>query len=138
MKKEKAVIVDIDGTVATRTNRDPYDYSKVLDDAVKPDVIEVVASLWRSGHTIIFVSARDDSCYDDTFEWLRLHCPPARKLFMRKTGDIRNDGVVKREIYEELIKPNWDVLCVLDDRQKVVDMWRSIGLTCLQVDYGDF
>ena len=135
---QKAVIVDIDGTVATRTNRDPYDYSKVLDDAPKPDVIEVVNCLWKAGHKIIFVSARDDSCYDDTFEWLRLHCPPFMKLFMRKTGDTRNDGVVKREIYEELIKPNFDVVCVLDDRQRVVDMWRSIGLTCLQVDYGNF
>jgi len=135
---QKAVIVDIDGTVATRTNRDPYDYSKVLDDAPKPDVIEVVKSLWKSGHKIIFVTARDDSCYDDTFEWLRLHCPPFMKLYMRKTGDTRNDGVIKREIYDELIKPHFDVVCVLDDRQRVVDMWRSIGLTCLQVDYGNF
>jgi uncharacterized HAD superfamily protein len=135
---QKAVIVDIDGTVATRTNRDPYDYSKVLDDAPKPDVIEVVSSLWKAGHKIIFVTARDDSCYDDTFEWLRLHCPPFMKLYMRKTGDTRNDGVIKREIYDELIKPNFDIVCVLDDRQRVVDMWRSIGLTCLQVDYGNF
>lgn len=135
---QKAVIVDIDGTVATRTNRDPYDYSKVLDDAPKPDVIEVVNSLWKAGHKIIFVTARDDSCYEDTFEWLRLHCPPFMKLYMRKTGDTRNDGVIKREIYDELIKPNFDVVCVLDDRQRVVDMWRSIGLTCLQVDYGNF
>jgi hypothetical protein len=135
---QKAVIVDIDGTVANRTNRDPYDYSKVLDDAPKPDVIEVVNSLWKSGHKIIFVTARDDSCYEDTFEWLRSHCPPFIKLYMRKTGDTRNDGVIKREIYDELIKPNFDVVCVLDDRQRVVDMWRSIGLTCLQVDYGNF
>jgi len=138
MNKQRAVIVDIDGTVATRTNRDPYDYSKVLDDASKPDVVEVVASLWRSGHAIIFVSARDDSCFDDTYEWLRLHCPPTMKLFMRKTGDIRSDDIVKREIYETHIKPEWNVVCVLDDRQRVVDMWREIGLTCLQVDYGDF
>jgi hypothetical protein len=89
---QKAVIVDIDGTVANRTNRDPYDYSKVLDDAPKPDVIEVVSSLWKAGHKIIFVTARDDSCYDDTFEWLRLHCPPFMKLYMRKTGDNRNDS----------------------------------------------
>jgi hypothetical protein len=60
------------------------------------------------------------------------------KLFMRKTGDIRSDDIVKREIYETHIKPEWNVVCVLDDRQRVVDMWREIGLTCLQVDYGDF
>jgi hypothetical protein len=135
---QKAVIVDIDGTVATRLDRTPYDYTKVLNDIPKPDVIEVVNSLWKSGHKIIFVTARDDSCYDDTFEWLRIHCPPFIKLYMRKSGDNRNDGVVKREIYDELIKQNFDVVCVLDDRQRVVDMWRSIGLTCLQVDYGNF
>ena len=27
---------------------------------------------------------------------------------------------------------------VLDDRKQVVDMWRSLGLTCLQVADGDF
>ena len=134
----KTVIVDIDGTVATRTNRTPYDYTKVLDDATKPDVIEVVKALWEAGNEIVFVSARDDQCYDDTFEWLRLHCPPFTKLYMRKTGDLRGDGVVKREIYETHIKPYSEVLCVLDDRQRVVDMWRSLGLTCLQVDYGNF
>jgi hypothetical protein len=110
----------------------------VLDDAPKSDVIEVVASLWRAGHKIIFVSARDDSCFNDTFEWLTLNCPPFIKLYMRKTGDTRSDGVVKREIYENLIKPEYNVLCTIDDRQRVVDMWRSIGLTCLQVDYGNF
>ena len=138
MKKNKAIIVDIDGTVATRTGRTPYDYSRVLEDAPKPDVIEIVAKMWEAGYSVIFVTARDDKCFDDTYEWLRKHCPPFVKLFMRKTGDIRNDGVVKREIYESFIKPEYDVLCVFDDRQRVVDMCRSIGLTCLQVDYGDF
>jgi hypothetical protein len=135
---KSVIIVDIDGTVATRTNRDPFDYSKVLDDAPKPDVIEVVTALWRAGHSIIFVTARDDSCFDDTYRWLTLNCPPFIKLYMRKTGDTRNDGVIKREIYEQFIKPEYNVLCTIDDRQRVVDMWRSIGLTCLQVDYGNF
>jgi len=31
-----------------------------------------------------------------------------------------------------------DILCVFDDRQKVVDMWRKNGITCFQVNYGDF
>jgi hypothetical protein len=57
---------------------------------------------------------------------------------MRKYGDYRKDYVVKREIYEQLIAPDYDILCVLDDRNSVVDMWREIGLTCLQVAPGDF
>jgi hypothetical protein len=57
---------------------------------------------------------------------------------MRKSGDYRKDYEVKKEIYETYIKDKFNVLCVLDDRQSVVDMWRSLGLTCLQVNYGDF
>ena len=135
---KSAIIVDIDGTVATRTDRGPFEYSKVLSDAPKLDIIEIVTALWRVGHKIIFVSARDDSCFDDTYKWLTMHCPPFEHLFMRKSGDDRNDGVVKREIYEHHIQPQYNVLCTIDDRQRVVDMWRSLGLTCLQVDYGDF
>jgi hypothetical protein len=31
-----------------------------------------------------------------------------------------------------------DIVCVFDDRQKVVDMWRDMGLTCMQVAPGNF
>jgi hypothetical protein len=57
---------------------------------------------------------------------------------MRKYGDFRQDSIVKREIYERFIAPDYDILCVLDDRNSVVSMWREIGLTCLQVAEGDF
>jgi hypothetical protein len=30
------------------------------------------------------------------------------------------------------------ILCVFDDRQKVVDMWRDNGIDCFQVAPGDF
>ena len=134
----KVIIVDIDGTVAEKTDRHIFDYKKVLTDSPKPEVIEVVNSLWKSGYKIIFLSGRPDSCFDDTYEWLRLNCPPFVKLLMRKTGDNRKDAEIKKEIYFNQIQPNFDVLCVIDDRQQVVDMWREIGLTCLQVAPGDF
>jgi len=42
-------------------------------------------------------------------------------------------------MYERLVPGTYDVLLVLDDRNQVVDMWRKeLGLTCFQVDYGDF
>lgn len=134
----KVILVDIDGTVSHRTNRDPFEYDKVLDDRPDAQTIDVITSLWRSGYRIVFISARDDSCFNDTFEWLRLNCPPFIKLFMRKTGDYRKDSIVKQEIYEELIKPNYEVFCVFDDRNMVVEMWRSLGLKCFQPEYGDF
>ena len=134
----KLVIVDIDGTVAHRTDRDPFEYDKVLDDRPDNETIEVITALWRAGYKIIFISARDDSCFDDSYEWLRLHCPPFIKLYMRKTGDLRKDAIIKEEIYREHIEPFYDVFCVFDDRNQVVDMWREIGLKCFQPEPGDF
>ena len=57
---------------------------------------------------------------------------------MRSTEDNRKDAVVKREIYDNWIKDKYNVLAVFDDRNQCVDMWRGLGLTCLQVDYGNF
>jgi hypothetical protein len=57
---------------------------------------------------------------------------------MRKTSDMRKDAVVKEEIYNENILDKYNVLLVLDDRNQVVDFWRSKGLTCFQVAPGDF
>ena len=134
----KVILVDIDGTVAHRTDRDPFEYDKVLEDRPDNETIEVITVLWRAGYKIIFISARDDSCFDDSYEWLRLHCPPFIKLYMRKTGDLRKDAIIKEEIYREHIEPFYDVFCVFDDRNQVVDMWREIGLKCFQPEPGDF
>ncbi len=58
---------------------------------------------------------------------------------MREDGDRRKDIVFKKEIYHEFLKDAYDVIFVLEDRDRTVHMWRKeIGLTCLQVDYGDF
>ena len=55
-------------------------------------------------------------------------------LEMRSEGDRRDDVTVKYEMmYDYKFMPE-DVLCILDDRQGVVDMWRENGFRCLQVD----
>jgi len=59
-------------------------------------------------------------------------------LYMRTEGDYRDDAVVKYELYVQYIAPTFDVAVVLDDRNRVVRMWRQVGLTCLQVEDGDF
>lgn len=75
---------------------------------------------------------------EQTQKWLIDRGIHWNALFMRKDGDMRNDAIIKKEIYEENIKGRYEVLFVLDDRNRVVDFWRSIGLICLQVAPGDF
>lgn len=136
---DDAVIVDIDGTLATMTGRAPYDWSRVHEDAPVEAIVELVGLL-RQGHQIIFMSGRDEACRQATEEWLDLHVDRSddEPLHMRPRGDKRRDSAVKAELFDAHVRDHFNVRYVLDDRQQVVDMWRAIGLTCLQVAEGNF
>jgi predicted kinase len=136
-----AVLVDIDGTLARMVARKPFDWDKVATDAPMDDVIDLVNTLRVAGAEIVFLSGRDGSCYEATREWLARHVGPwtvSAHLHMRAPGDNRKDSVVKREIYEGKIRNYYNTWLVLDDRNQVVEMWRGLGLRCLQVAPGDF
>lgn len=133
-----AIIVDIDGTLAHVAGRSYYDYSRVLEDSVDEVIRDLVVRL-SSDYRVIMVSGRDHLCYDDTVQWLKRHDIPCDQLLMRADDDKRHDYIVKREIYENHIKDNYNVQLVLDDRNQVVDMWRNeMGFKVLQVAFGDF
>lgn len=138
VENPKAIIVDIDGTLAHMNGRTPYDYSKVKNDVCDVFIRDIVQKYYKDNFDVLVVSGREDYCKDDTRDWLWKNDIPATKLFMRKSGDRREDSIVKKEIYENEIKSNWSVFIVLDDRSRVVDMWRSLELKTLQVEPGDF
>lgn len=136
-----AVIVDIDGTVAKMNGRSPYDYSLVHTDLPHVPVVRLVQDLAIAGEQIIFCSGREDSCRDETAAWLLDNLGgwvENAPLLMRPSKDGRDDSIIKRELYEEHIEGNYNIRFVLDDRDRVVDAWRAMGLTCFQVEAGDF
>lgn len=139
-KKGNAIIVDIDGTLAHRCDRNWFEYDKVDQDHLDIAVYGIVEAFQKKGYTILIVSGREGTevCRQKTLAWLDKHEVPYYDLMMRKEGDFRRDSIVKKEIYDTLIKDKFDVEFVLDDRQQVVDMWREIGLKCLQVAEGNF
>jgi len=133
-----AILVDIDGTLAHNDgHRSFYDYSRVYDDKVKYEIAGIVKR-YMPTHRVIIMSGRDDSSLDETRRWLDDNRIDYDEIHMRKTGDQRKDSIVKMELFDEFVRGQYDVDFVLDDRQQVVDAWRSIGLTCLQVAPGDF
>lgn len=135
------ILVDIDGTLALRGDRSPHDHDSAMEDAVNWPIVRLCDALHKGGvFDIIVVSGRDE-CYRDITEyWFNTHSilPYRQHIYMRPAGDNRPDEVVKRELYEKEIHPQYKVWYVLDDRNKVVKMWREIGLVCLQVAEGDF
>jgi predicted kinase len=140
-EKKDAVIFDIDGTIAHNNgHREFFDYTKVYDDEVIQSIVDLIPCFRSRGYYIIFLSGREDTCMEDTRRWLNNKCDFYFNygLLMRPEHDFRKDWVVKWELYETLVKPSFNVKYVFDDRNQVVNMWRKIGLTCLQVADGDF
>jgi predicted kinase len=133
-----AWLVDVDGTLALHGERNPFDLTKVLEDTIADPVRDLVQGLAAMGFGIVVMSGREDSCRQDTWNWLTEHGIPFHELHMRETGDHRNDSIVKREMFMRDVAPRWNVRGSLDDRDRVVAMWRELGLTCAQVASGDF
>lgn len=137
----KAVLVDIDGTVASMKGvRNPHDYHLVSNDKPVRVIVDLVKMIRSNGFKIVFLSGRTDRCRDDTQRWLSRHIghKHSEPLFMRKDGDMRKDSIVKRELFDEYVRNQYDVQFVLDDRDQVVKGWRALGLVCLQVADGSF
>lgn len=142
-----------DGTKKAKPDWDSF-HAACVDDAPHEDVIDILTSLVRGPEdgcrncgelrevwrTVYFLSGRNDVVRTETVEWLQKHVPEYlgfadydTHLVMRKAGDRRPDTEVKLEMVRRLGLTPDDVLCVLDDRQCVVDMWRENGFRCLQV-----
>jgi predicted kinase len=134
-----AYIFDIDGTVAHMNGRSPYDYTRVSEDLPDEETLHKAEMLRREGHYIIFLSGRKDTCFHDTYMWLRDNLSfDGFGLIMRDADDNRRDSIVKYELFGKLVRDNYYVRAVFDDRQQVVDMWRKIGLKVYQCEPGDF
>jgi hypothetical protein len=121
-----AVIVDLDGTLALMVARGPFDAAKCETDVVN----EVVRGIMAHHPNVLLMSGRSSEFRPQTERWLETNQIPYAELHM--------DSIVKRELFDAHVRGRWNIHFVLDDRQQVVDMWRSLGLVCLQVAPGDF
>lgn len=133
-----AYIFDIDGTLALMNGRRPYDWDKVGTDVINAPVVEIANMLYDAGNQIIILSGRDGSSYEMTDEWLAKHKIDYHQFYMREAGDNRKDWIIKRELFDDYVRPYYNVRGVFDDRDQVVHLWRAMGLPCFQVGYGPF
>lgn len=136
----RCIIVDVDGTLADKNNRSPYDWDKVSEDTPKKKVINMVNSYANYNNvSIIIFTGRDGSCEEDTRRWLIDNKVMFDAMYIRPKGNMEKDSIIKKIMFEENIRGKYQVDFVVDDRDQVVEMWRKeIGLQCFQVDYGDF
>ena len=155
MNEFKDIIVDMDGTLANITARvakaeeNPptgkrMDWDIFLDPQVmleldQPNyhVVHLVKALINTGHKIIITSARNERHRKITerqlYDWEIFY----DKMYLRKDGDFRQDGIVKAELLAQILEDGYMPRIAIDDRQQVVDKWRELGLHCWQVERTD-
>lgn len=135
----KAIICDLDGTLALMNGRNPFDAGRCEQDVLNEPVGKLLQNYKKLGYQILLVSGREEQFKPQTVLFLEKHVIVFDQLLMRKSKDYRKYAVIKKEIYEQYIQDNYFIEFVLDDRNQVVDMWRKeLGLPCFQVFYGDF
>ena len=157
MLKDKWVIFDLDGTLADiearrklatkPTGKMDWDIffapQLIALDSPNTPVIETAKALAEKYNIAIF-SGRSKATKAVTMDWLDKHEVSFNILKMRPTSHpwkFMPDDKLKQHWLDDLFPKDskrHDIVCVFDDRQKVVDMWRDNGLTCMQVAPGNF
>lgn len=143
------VVFDIDGTLANIEHRVHFirdkrrkRYREFFAASVDDKVIEPVRAILHAIHLqhrskIILVSGRSDEVAEETIEWLRTNGIYFDLLYLRRAGNHTPDDELKRQWLHDFPERE-KIWLVIDDRNRVVNMWRSEGLTCFQVAPGDF
>ena len=125
-----------------------------LDEPNHP-VIKMAQMFHNDGFKIVIFSGRNDRSFHTTKEWLEKYKVPYDLLVLRpdkfqadswpiasgnpatKAMRFMPDEILKKEMLDTFVDID-DVFLVVDDRQKVVDMWRDLGLNTFQVAPGNF
>lgn len=148
--KHDAIIIDLDGTICDLEHRRHYVrgegkkdwksfFAELCNDTVNQAVQYVYQMACRSGTIVIFLSGRPSEYRKETEKWLKDHNLDGYfALFMRPFNNKEDDAIIKEQLYRSYVEPYFNVQFVLDDRNRVVNMWRQIGLHCFQVAPGDF
>lgn len=144
----KIVLCDLDGTLSDTSHRVHFirggrrrDYDSFFaasgEDEPIQAVIALVNALALAGKEIHIITGRREDTREITEAWLERHDVSYDKLMMRPFSDRTPDHVLKRQWFETDYDPA-DILLALEDRARVVAMYRELGITCLQVAEGDF
>lgn len=143
------VIFDLDGTLADDSHRshllreNPKRWNEYFAlchlDAPKPEVVELAKTLSET-YSVVIWSGRSESVRSPTLQWAAVHLADVfvDEIRLRPVEDRTDDNELKRRWLAEHRAAGGQVLCVFEDRARVVEMWRAEGVLCCQVAKGDF
>jgi predicted kinase len=126
----KAIIFDVDGTIAEMNGRGPFEWKRVGEDKPRDFVIQMLRNYADMGYIIIICSGRDDICVGETSAWLDEHVGSIywHALHMRKNGDFRKDNAVKEEIFWTHLAHRYNIVACVDDRPQMIRLWHELHI----------
>jgi hypothetical protein len=77
---------------------------------------------------IIILTGRDEEQRDLLSQRLTDRKARHDELHMRRHGDTRRDDVVKLELFNDHVRHRFNVIAVFEDRDRLVRLWRRLGL----------
>ena len=141
-KLPKAVIVDIDNTIAMFPNgRGPFEHKKIPNDIPNGNLLYILDIFKKYDIDIILVSGRSEDTETATRSWFADRNIWYDFLYMRPAGEEHKnvkDYIIKKKIYEEHIKGVFFVLCAFEDREQTTVGWRDLGVPVHQINFGRY
>lgn len=148
----ETIVFDIDGTLADLSHRlkwvqgEEKNWDKFYGEVEKDDVIEPVAQLFILYSSflvprakLICITGRPERTRKATLKWFRENIGPVPdEIYMRKDHDFRPDTEIKKEWIEKLQKDGYKIKMAFEDRDRVVKMYRDLGIQCCQVAEGTY
>lgn len=109
-------------------------YNLLVDDVPIAPVVTILQNLYDCGHRIVLCTGRPEKYRDNTVEWLQKYDIPAHDLFMRQPTEafVRN-AQAKQIMFERIKTAGYSPIAVFEDNPLSVEMWKSCGLTVLQI-----
>lgn len=139
-EKPNCFLFDLDGTLSDGNGRSMYTptHEEILADLPITPVVSVLQALSEK-YRIVFLSGREDTYHESTSAWIRQHIVHNAEheiiLHMRSQGDFRKDSVIKREILNREILPNYNVVAAFDDRLQVQrECWNAENIFSFNVN----
>ena len=147
LEERKIVVVDLDGTLADIDHRVHFIrrekpdwnafYKACMGDTPNRWCVKIIDNVAPAlGVRLMIVSARSKLVEQETRDWLNNNLTAffrgdVELVMLREDGDHTEDTELKRR-WLASVGGAKAVLFAIDDRQKVVDMWRREGVVCLQ------
>jgi predicted kinase len=134
-KLPRAVIFDNDGTINLMNGRNPYDASTCDNDLPHEHVIECMKLYFNAGYKILFVSGREEKDREPTEKFYQKHFPEVKyELYMRPTGNMEKDVIIKERIFNQHIKDKYYVAGWFDDRLQICRWLYQSGFPLFRVN----